>query len=56
MNRLLLAVNYINGTDVFFGGPFDNIGYGHLQVVYEDNLGAQRELEVSNPGTFTGGN
>jgi Ca2+-binding RTX toxin-like protein len=51
-----LAVNYINGTDVFVGGLFDNIGYGHLQIVYTDAAGALLETEVQSSFTLTEGN
>lgn len=48
MQRIYLAANYINGTDPFEAGLFDNVGFGHLQLVQ-----GTQEIEVQAPFVAT---
>ncbi len=47
MSTITLAGNYINANDPFDGNPFNDVGYGHLQLVM-DGL----EIEVQLPTTW----
>ncbi|MEM9331060.1 MAG: calcium-binding protein [Pseudomonadota bacterium] len=45
--RLLLAGNFVLGTDLVVGGPLDGSGYGHLQLVFDQgDLLEATEIEV----------